>query len=108
MGKLPPRVLHLSYAARMRIAWSTDTLDLVESLGVPPSEVNRAVQAEGQRLVLPLEDDDGYRVITEATGRLIEVWLLHTGDGWYQVIGAFEAGPGGKIRWASKQEGDLT
>lgn len=81
---------------------------LVEDLGVPPAEVNRAVQTPGRRLILELEDQPGKRIITDSTGRLIEVWLVATGGEWYEVIGAFEAGAGGKMRWTQAlEEGNL-
>lgn len=91
----------------MRIVWSRDAMRLVESMGVPPAEVNQAVGAQGRRLILHLEDDEGWRVITDMTGRLIEVWLVQVDEGWYEVIGAFEAGMEGKARWYNAQEGDL-
>jgi hypothetical protein len=27
-------------------------------------------------MLLPLEDDNGWRIITDVTGRLVEVWLV--------------------------------
>lgn len=91
----------------MRIVWSRDMMRQVEAMGVPVAEVNQAVGAEGRRLLLPLEDDDGWRVITDVTGRLVEVWLIQAEEGWYEVIGAFEAGMDGKARWHNAQEGEL-
>ncbi|NJC71288.1 hypothetical protein HC031_16430 [Planosporangium thailandense] len=91
----------------MRIVWSHGAMRLVERTGVSPAEVNQAVGAEGRRLLLPLEGDDGWRVITDVTGRLVEVWLVRADEGWYEVLGAFEAGMDGRARWRNAQEGEL-
>ncbi|NJC85962.1 hypothetical protein [Planosporangium mesophilum] len=91
----------------MMIVWSRDAMRLVEEMGVPPTEVNQAVGAEGRRLLLPLEGGDGWRVITDVTGRLVEVWLVRADADWYEVIGAFDAGMDGKARWHNAREGEL-
>jgi hypothetical protein len=87
------------------VRWSSDAVEAALAQGVSLREANAVLRGEtGRRLLVPI-NDRVTRVIGQAPdGRLIEIWLDETVDGWHEPFAVFEAGFDGKARWANAQE----
>jgi hypothetical protein len=84
--------------------WSSDAVEAALAQGVSTGEANAVLGGETGRLLIPINDRVTRVIGLAPGGRLLEIWLDETVDGWHEPFAVFEAGFDGKARWANAQE----